>query len=110
LPGISYYRIKQTDIDGKVSYSPIRQVDLENVGTLRVYPNPATDYVVIEANSKGDIQFSLFNSSGQSISARSKLMADGQVKILLLELNPGIYYLRVTTNNKTEVKKIVVRK
>ncbi len=42
--GVSYYRLKQTDYDGKYSYSEIRTVDISATtvqNNLSVYPNPS---------------------------------------------------------------------
>ncbi len=47
LFGIGYYRIKQTDKDGKFSYSPfIKLYNNENTSII-IYPNPTTDFVTI---------------------------------------------------------------
>jgi hypothetical protein len=44
LPGKSYYRLKQTDIDGKHKFSEVRMVKLEEFQpALTAYPNPVTD-------------------------------------------------------------------
>ncbi len=42
LYGRSYYRLKQTDFDGKFSYSPLQVIDYEGPKyvTLTAYPNP----------------------------------------------------------------------
>jgi len=39
--GISYYRLKQVDFDGKSSYSNVVQVDFHNAIKLTVSPNPS---------------------------------------------------------------------
>ncbi len=41
LPGVSYYRLRQTDIDGTVSYSEMVPVEFEPSELLVPYPNPA---------------------------------------------------------------------
>jgi Secretion system C-terminal sorting domain len=47
LEGIGYYRIKQTDKDGKYSYSPIIKLANNANVTFTVYPNPVKDIVTI---------------------------------------------------------------
>src|SRR5690606_4557258 len=46
--GFNYYRIKQTDFDGQFSYSKLvaARVIRSEKDDLRLYPNPAKDYVV----------------------------------------------------------------
>lgn len=41
LPGISYYRLRQTDLDGAESYSDIVAVEFKPMQLLMPYPNPA---------------------------------------------------------------------
>ena len=41
LSGLSYYRLKQTDFDGKFTYSEVRLIENTYVGALlKLYPNP----------------------------------------------------------------------
>lgn len=50
LNGFNYYRIKQVDLDGRFSYSPARLVRFDKATeiALRIYPNPAKDFINIE--------------------------------------------------------------
>jgi hypothetical protein len=41
-PGLSYYRLKQTDFDGSFTYSPIERIQISERPNWRVYPNPST--------------------------------------------------------------------
>jgi hypothetical protein len=38
--GINYYRLKQTDFDGKESWSDIKSVSFKKAGLVSIYPNP----------------------------------------------------------------------
>jgi hypothetical protein len=55
LPGRSYYRLKQTDYDGKFSYSDVKMIDFLSTGipALRVYPNPVSlqDFLHVEISN-----------------------------------------------------------
>jgi len=43
--GISYYRLKQTDFDGKFTYSELRKVEVTDIKTqFKIYPNPTVDH------------------------------------------------------------------
>lgn len=50
LKGYNYYRIKQVDLDGRSSYSPARllRFDVSADNVIRIYPNPAKEFVNIE--------------------------------------------------------------
>jgi len=68
--------------------------ELSNLIT-RVYPNPVTDFITIEAKKDID-RIELINLSGQRV-----LVADGlharAVRLQLAQLPRGIYLLRATT-------------
>ena len=38
--GVTYYRIKEVDFDGKLHYSPILSVEMAEKTPIKVYPNP----------------------------------------------------------------------
>ena len=53
-PGSSgklWFRLKQVEVDGTVSYSPLRIIDLDDSGISRefsIYPNPPTDFINVQ--------------------------------------------------------------
>ncbi|MFQ5334521.1 MAG: kelch repeat-containing protein, partial [Flavobacteriales bacterium] len=49
LEGTSYYRLKQTDCNGSVSYSAMLPLHSRNA-SLSIYPNPASNYINIQRN------------------------------------------------------------
>lgn len=54
LPGNSYYRLKQVDIDGKFEYSVTKRVLVrDDLTQLSVYPNPSRDRVIVTVSSEG---------------------------------------------------------
>jgi fibronectin-binding autotransporter adhesin len=72
LIGLSYYRLKQTDIDGKYTYSPIRSVLFENKEqqTFEVYPNPVLDNrfkVNFTSSNEESILVTIYNAVGQKM-------------------------------------------
>lgn len=99
LPDVAYYRLRQTDFDGKTSFSSVVSVDLSNISGFGIYPNPVSygtdvklsrkgNYVVI--NNLGVIVMKLTNSSLLEISS----------------LAPGVYSIR---NASGSVKRLVIQ-
>ncbi len=43
LKGISYYRLKSIDMDGKFSYSPIKKIFNNKESFLKIFPDPVND-------------------------------------------------------------------
>jgi hypothetical protein len=64
--GVSYYRLKQTDLNGEYKYFKIKMI--ENMDDLvTVFPNPAKDQVNISSLKIGESSVSLISSEGQLI-------------------------------------------
>ena len=72
-----------------------------------ITPNPVQSYFFVEGQNIANVE--VFNSVGQSV---EKLEANGNnVKIDASNYNEGIYFVKVmTSDNKMEIKKIVVSK
>jgi hypothetical protein len=108
--GLSYYRLRVTDPDGKQSYSSIRSVNFENkLSGLSIYPNPATNYIRIELPNDGDYQVTLLNSSGQRIN-NTIVRNSHQVELNVSDLKSGIYYFHIHHGEKIELLKFVIKK
>ncbi|MET0463290.1 MAG: CARDB domain-containing protein [Chitinophagaceae bacterium] len=45
--GTNYYRLKMVDIDGSFTYSPVKEVVMNGLIALQVYPNPAKQMITI---------------------------------------------------------------
>ena len=71
VEGINYYRIKATDISGRVSYSPSTTVQMSSIGsTFKVFPNPILGNVInlkFGKNNSGVYSISIVNKLGQVV-------------------------------------------
>lgn len=107
LTGVNYYRLKQIDFDGKVSYSRIESVNLKNGSLLKVYPNPTDDFIEIElANSKELYSWHLINSQGQVM----KSAVNGSKRISLKSVPTGTYVLEIITKDGNVLNKQIFKK
>jgi hypothetical protein len=77
----------------------------ETAGSLRIYPNPVRDDVVIESNRIIE-EACLFDYLGRIIVSRYELN-ERKTHLPLAGLAPGVYILRVFTDSRTEIRKIV---
>ena len=97
--GISYYRIKQTDFDGKFSYSPIRaiHINVPEKNQINIYPNPSFGKITIDNLNIESSEISLYNSEGLPINISQFLIekSSNGVSIDLTELKKGLYFIRI---------------
>lgn len=117
LNGISYYRLRQTDFDGKFTFSPVRSVDFSaNEFDFTVFPNPAhAGLVNAKLNGKeGDkIIVVLYDSQGNEVYSLVQMITKtGEVEVALDpsgKLSPGIYLVNASSDNKLLRKKLIIK-
>lgn len=91
--GVSYYRVKQTDFDGKSSYTRIVVAEpLRETKKILVYPNPAKEILTIEGENLQRV--SIINLLGEELS-RYNLNNTEMNSIDTHLLPKGIYFLKV---------------
>jgi hypothetical protein len=108
--GVSYYRLKQVDFDGKYKYTNIASVQFNGEAFINFFPNPAANRInyVFSSDYEG-ATIKITNTSGAIIKDNIQLSNyDGHIDAT--ELANGIYYLIVQSKDKTETVKLVVQK
>lgn len=93
-----YYRLVQTDFNGKTETSPLVAVPGQNTphAQLEVAPVPATDYLQVNLRGAGpgrSLSLQLFSMDGK-IALQHPF--EGQINLDISALNPGFYFLRAT--------------
>ncbi len=111
--GLSYYRLKQSDFDGKANYSKIIAVEfVKEEDGLKIYPNPSNGIVTIEFLEQlvsQSTRITLKNVYGKQLKF-NQVISKNQIKLDLSELPAGVYFIGITTGTKTIERKIVLQK
>ena len=108
--GISYYRLKQTDTDGKFSYSKIVTVSFLGVQQVSVYPNPTTGIIYIKGLSANTTQIECYDAGGKVVATGLATVQNRMAKINFNVTN-GIYILKYTTDKGNwQAQRIIIRK
>ena len=112
--GTSFYRLKQTDFDGKFTYSSTQPVTLlakENI-QLSIYPNPNEGkqfFIHLNKEFLKEAKVLITDLSGRTIVSQ-ELNGTEQNKILFeVELSSGFYFVTVTSGNKKATEKLIIQ-
>jgi hypothetical protein len=115
--GQSYYRLKQTDFDGKFAYSEIRSVDfIHQVGTTNwtLFPNPTSlNGIYINTIEDDDriLSIKLFDLSGKVLHQQT-LTINQQTSSYFINfdgISTGIYMLELNDGTMVKTSKIILQ-
>jgi hypothetical protein len=103
--GISFYRLKQVDFDGKFEYSNIQSVvkgaDFEV--SVAVFPSPASEQITVIGNELELAKIKLFDTMGKDVTSSTSVIERTSDRLVLnvSALAPRVYFLqtRSTVNH-----------
>lgn len=114
---LTYYKIKQTDFNGKfATYNPIVvecNKNIENKAGIEIFPNPAKNNLnILLPKSKNISKFNIeiFNNIGNKVLEINKtnVSTDQNVEIIdISTLSLGVYILHVTTDELYRSVKVI---
>lgn len=108
--GKYYYRLKMVDQDGSYTYSPVRSINAEGTIEMNIYPNPASEYVMIRSKKGTDdkLTIQLLNQTGQIV---KQLNGNGNSVLSVNGFNSGNYFVRViNANGSIQSFKLMIKK
>ncbi len=98
LSGVAFYRIKQVDKDGRISYSAVISLN-EMAGTpaLSLFPNPAENHFFINGLSRTCIyHIAITDLAGQVILKRELKGSDNEIRTNTFA--KGVYQIKIMTD------------
>jgi hypothetical protein len=107
---VSFYRLVQEDLDGKLTNSEVRMVKLNGQTVTMVFPNPSNGMVNINRTADGRIlNIQVTDQSGKII-INVKNITDANYKINLL--HSGVYNIKMIypETGEESIQRIVVQK
>ncbi len=90
--GINYYRLKQTDLDNKHTYSKVIMVTRVS-RDLSISFTPSTSMVNLAVSTGNAMQVQIF--SGNGILVKKQELSSAKATLNITALPPGIYIIRV---------------
>lgn len=110
--GINYYRLKETDRDGQVSYSHTIVINFGNKQLQEVYPNPAKGFVKLSSSGlKGATQLEITDASGKRLIQKQYNNATALTDLIDIgNLAAGQYQVRLINQGNVTSKRLTVVK
>jgi type IX secretion system substrate protein len=114
LPGVSYYRLKQTDFDGKESFSGIEKVKNLITAPITIFPNPLRNGIVTVTT--GDVddkinKIAVYDITGKMVTDISYASQSYKKASMVFELSEsipvGTYMLIVTSDSGIHRQRII---
>ena len=108
LAGTNYYRLKQTDLDGNFTYSPV--VSIKDDGavkafSVRAYPSPAVENLTVKITSPsaGKATMMVTDVAGKIYLQQVVNLNSGEMvlPVLVRSFAPGVYILKVVSTDGT---------
>ncbi len=119
ISGISYYRLKQTDFDGRFEYFnivPVKYSNSDDEDELSIFPNPVRQGENISVshsfNSTDEILVVLRDLQGKEFYSKVhiNINEDELIGIPIDYIIPkGIYFIVATSENKIHSKKLIIK-
>ncbi|OQP44645.1 hypothetical protein A4H97_09780 [Niastella yeongjuensis] len=104
LSGTGFYRLKQIDINGRFTWSPVIKLMSEVVNMVTVFPNPAEELVTVTTGSN------LLNTKATLYDVNGKRMQSITITATAFTINlanypAGMYYLKTVDGNVATIIK-----
>jgi Zn-dependent metalloprotease len=101
--GITYYRLKQVDKDGRFAYSHVIPIKALSSRNLKFFPNPVQSLLTMELPDQElkSVDVRMINVSGQEVLTRQKVgVVKGNFNLDVAKLPAGIYRI-ILSGEKT---------
>lgn len=115
--GVSYYRLRQTDLDGTYSFSGIERIVMDEVPAHgRIFPNPSSDgrfTVQVRGLRPGEeAELRITELTGRAV-VNGEVQADQngilQMPVDMRGSSRGIYLVQINSGSLRWVEKVIIR-
>jgi hypothetical protein len=103
------YTVQGDTIYVNESSSPTFIGENEVLKQLKIYPNPASDYIYVNTHDAAISRITLFDMSGKMINTL-KGNDNGLFRINVSNYNNGLYLMKVETRKGTKTTRIFIQK
>jgi hypothetical protein len=107
LSGWNYYRIASISYSGETDFSITKKIfHGDGKESLKIYPNPASEYFIIEAKSSEAFQVLIRDNAGKLV--KKEQVFTGK-KISTAGLATGVYSIEITSGSFSQLHKLIIQ-
>ena len=104
LASLSYYRLKQVDLDGKYEYTKIVAVEKTTTHHINLMPNPFDDAITITSDTDGKVNVQIYDMLGKIVYSTTSTTS---LFTIHPELPAGTYVVSVQTDTFVDQQKMI---
>lgn len=105
--GLSFYRIKQVDLNGSSSYSEIIVNEYKSPLTVSIFPNPATTEFTVVSDNIQNLEIIVLDAQGKTCDLQSS-SNENSVTFSTEGLSNGVYFIKLMLNGISESRMVTV--
>ena len=103
LASVTYYRLRQADLDGTAAFSAVVTVTSSRKPVATFYPNPSNSSITLP-NSPQAVQYRVYTATGQTVLTGR---AAGNTELNVQQVPAGLYFLELITDGHHNVQRFV---
>jgi hypothetical protein len=111
LTGKSYYQLKQYDQDGKVTYSEVSFVEIQELAAaFEAYPNPTEGSTILKFSTlAANTEVAVYDLQGRKQLSQWAKKGAQSVTVDFASLPQGLYFINLISEGKKQTVKIIRR-
>jgi hypothetical protein len=107
VTGSNYYRIKTINDDGSADYSNILLININSDAYVSIYPNPATNNIVVTLPDTNLATLRIFNSTGSLV--KTVILTANITTIDVHDFQTGTYFITIVENTGRQINSTLIK-
>ncbi len=99
-----YYRLKMVDKDGQFKYSNVTVINIATGDPIKIYPNPARDYILVDGVKEG-MAIEINDASGKLV---KRFISNASNRYVVSDLHKGLYFVKIHDKENATVTKLII--
>lgn len=107
LQNISYYRVKQLDLNGNFTYSKTVSVQQQTSAKFIVYPNPSNGVIYVNNHQWELASVVIYNAMGVEVYSNNQYTNNSAIDVK--NLTQGVYFLQHQSVTGKQTQRIIIQ-